>query len=377
MTLTQGYLDGIELKNNTVEAVYNEEGRASNNGGTFRYEYALRDHLGNTRVVFTDKNNSGNIDNTEILSETHYYPFGKAFDGAWYNDASASKYKYLYNGKELSEEFDLNFYDYGARWLDPGLGSWWEVDPKAETGRRWSPYTYAFGNPLRFIDPDGMWPWSVNVRSFISGQSAGGGLFYADNRGPSFTGSSRVYSNFTVDPTNRVVTQPFSQSDRTIFYGAMVGPTYISPIVDRGSPKGKNENITFANNTASFDFSHSGKDPITFQPLTPALDVHAGLSFNEDMKKGTLNITGSFTGDQFPSTEAFITDQSGKTKLFLGAQMEQGGVGDLYGDNKQPLFNVNMQVNFDNKGNFTGVTQGNTNYSVSDWNKKVQEGFNK
>jgi RHS repeat-associated protein len=156
VTLTQDYIDGIELKNNTVEAVYNEEGRAFNTGGSFRYEYALRDHLGNTRVVFSDKNNSGSIDNTEILSETHYYPFGKAFDGAWYNDATAGKYRYLYNGKELSEEFDLNFYDYGARWLDPGLGSWWEVDPMAGSSRRWSPYAYGNNNPIRFIDPDGM-----------------------------------------------------------------------------------------------------------------------------------------------------------------------------------------------------------------------------
>ncbi|WP_157493018.1 RHS repeat domain-containing protein [Dyadobacter tibetensis] len=155
-TITQDYLGGIELKNNVVEAVYNEEGRAFNNGGTFRYEYVLRDHLGNTRVVFSDKNGSGSIDNTEILSETHYYPFGKSFDGAWYSDSNASKYRYLYNGKELSEEFDLNFYDYGARWLDPGMGSWWEVDPLADQFPSLTPYNFAENNPIRFIDPDGM-----------------------------------------------------------------------------------------------------------------------------------------------------------------------------------------------------------------------------
>ncbi|GAB4044785.1 RHS repeat domain-containing protein [Spirosoma jeollabukense] len=139
----------------SVEAVHNEEGRAYNSGGSYRYEYVLRDHLGNTRLVFTDKNGSGSIDNSEILSESHYYPFGRKMDGAWYSDAGAGKYRYLYNGKELNDEFDLNFYDYGARWYDPGMGSWWQIDPLAEKSRRFSPYVYAFNNPVRFIDPDG------------------------------------------------------------------------------------------------------------------------------------------------------------------------------------------------------------------------------
>ena len=46
-------------------------------------------------------------------------------------------------------------------------------------------------------------------------------------------------------------------------------------------------------------------------------------------------------------------------------------------NNKNPLFNVDMQIEFDDKGNFKKVRQGNKTYSVTEWNAKIEREFNK
>ena len=62
---------------------------------------------------------TGTASTSDVLQENHYYSFGLAFDGPWLqNDAGVRDNKYQYNGKELNDDFGLNWNDYGARWYD-------------------------------------------------------------------------------------------------------------------------------------------------------------------------------------------------------------------------------------------------------------------
>jgi RHS repeat-associated protein len=143
------YVGPFVYKNDVLEYIITSEGRIVFIGGSNYYEYYIKDHLGNIRVVFR-KNASGN---TVVLQKDDYYPGGLLIKERI--DTATNKNKYLYNSKEFQTDLNLNYYDYGARMYDPQLGRWHVIDAMSESHYNYTPYNYCFNNPILLIDPFG------------------------------------------------------------------------------------------------------------------------------------------------------------------------------------------------------------------------------
>lgn len=90
-----------------------------------------------------------------VVQQDDYYAFGLEFNS--YQRENTVANQHLYNGKEKQEELDLGWIDYGARMYMPEIGRWSMVDPLAEKGYKFSAYIYCANNPIKYLDPDGMW----------------------------------------------------------------------------------------------------------------------------------------------------------------------------------------------------------------------------
>ncbi|WP_195653957.1 RHS repeat-associated core domain-containing protein [Bacteroides cellulosilyticus] len=164
-TTTTDYCGNVVYENGVQKLLLTDAGYITLSDK--KYHYYLQDHQGNNRVI---------VDQTGQKEEVnHYYPFGGTFASA---DGNVQAYKY--NGKELDTKKGLNWYDYGARQYDPALGRFTAVDPLTEKYYEMSPYTYCGNNPIKYIDPTGMFytGYTVNEKGHIKIVSDEGGNYY-------------------------------------------------------------------------------------------------------------------------------------------------------------------------------------------------------
>jgi len=228
---TTDYLGGFQYnKNGVSEPVELQffptaEGYVNvTNGTAFNYVYNYTDHLGNVRVSY-QKESDGSL---KVLEENNYYPFGLKHEGYNNSNLANTNYKYKYNGKELQDELNLNLYDYGARNYDPSIGRWMNVDPLAEQMKRYSPYNYAFNNPVFFIDPDGMMaepPRIIFAHGLLGGGSPKGGSHYWNSR---FVKSAVNYTNATSVMFTNYEFPPLSTVDERYKSGRKYAEEYYS-----------------------------------------------------------------------------------------------------------------------------------------------------
>ena len=125
--------------------------KAPSNG--YLYVYVSNESTLDVNVYFDDLQITHRSPNVLVQADD-YYPFGLSFNS--FQDTTETKQKFLYNGKELQTDLNLDWYDYGARMYDAALGRWHVVDPISEEAYHLTPYRYAQNNPIIIFDPDGL-----------------------------------------------------------------------------------------------------------------------------------------------------------------------------------------------------------------------------
>ncbi|WP_332735395.1 RHS repeat domain-containing protein, partial [Flavihumibacter sp.] len=111
-----------------------------------------------------------------LVEETHYYPFGLTMAGISSKAAGRISNKKKFNdgsdlqSAEFSDGSGLEWYDVKARYYDPQLGRFMQIDPEPdeEDQEGWVPYQYGLDNPISNNDPDGKF-WNNVVGGLVGG----------------------------------------------------------------------------------------------------------------------------------------------------------------------------------------------------------------
>ncbi len=106
--------------------------------------YYLNDHLGSVMATVSPAGS--------MCDRYQYLPWGKMH----LSQVSASTVaRYMYTSQEYETELGYDMYYFGARYYDPELKIFMQVDPLHQKSPSLGPYLYCANNPMKYVDTDG------------------------------------------------------------------------------------------------------------------------------------------------------------------------------------------------------------------------------
>ncbi len=386
---TTEYSGSYIYENNVLQFMNHAEGYTEPYGSDgYKYIYQYKDHLGNIRLSYADDNKDGIINSsTEIREEKNYYPFGLQHKG-YNNTINGAYHPYGFINKEKNDEFGLHWLDFGARNYSPDLGRWMNLDPLAETMPEYSPYIYAFNNPIYFLDPDGERPCTNGdcggavVAIFFHGGPFGGGKtttadkaggtgkFYnstqraAQNSGREFKGTiiaPGLTSASGVDTALEFINENFSSGDQVIIYGYSYGVDVAVELAEALKEAGIDVDLL-----VTVDGSDGPIQNTTVNTNIPD-NVDTNLNVYQDDDSGNSNaspgfVSGSASGSSSgPPGSASGSSSGSSSGTSSGSSGSSSGSSNSPGSNGGPNSAVNSdKTNVINKNiSGKGVTHGN------------------
>ncbi len=155
---TTDYVGNYVIRNGQIDKILTPYGYLQ--GGKFHTW--LHDYQGNVAAV---------VVGDSVAQRNSYYPYGLPhYTGivkkTSFSSSSMTDNPYKYGGKEYDTFGGADLYDFHARYHAPSTGRFMTVDPMAEKYPGLSPYIYCAGNPIAYIDHDGMQIF-VNIDDMI------------------------------------------------------------------------------------------------------------------------------------------------------------------------------------------------------------------